>query len=86
MNKCICDSYINVLKVFTCKLIDNDGRSRWSTNTGEPLLFVKYDLSQLNILDVEKKALTLKHTIELGDDCSYDSLFLLLPPVSDTIN
>ena len=32
---------------------------------GEPFLFIKYNWRQLNILDVEKKALTLKTPVEL---------------------
>mgnify|MGYP000867377971 FL=1 len=35
------------------------GLCRWSTNLGEPLLFVKYGWSELNIFDVEKKKLIL---------------------------
>ena len=37
---------------------------RWSPNTEEPLLFVKYDQHRLNILDVEKKAFILKEPIQ----------------------
>ena len=44
--------------------LDYSGRCRWSTNSDEPLLFVKYDGNQLNILDVEKKVLTLKNSIQ----------------------
>ena len=32
---------------------------------GEPILFVKYDQNQFNMLDVEKKALILKDSIPL---------------------
>lgn len=42
---------------------DAVSRCKWSTNVGEPLLFVKYDFSKLNVLDVEKHSLTLKHPI-----------------------
>ena len=40
-------------------------RCKWSTNTDEPLLFVKYDMRYLNILDVEKKTLALKDPIQM---------------------
>ena len=40
--------------------------ARWSVHPDEPLLFVKHDKSSLNILDVEKKALTLKSPVTIG--------------------
>lgn len=46
-------------------LLDSYGRCRWSTNVGEPLVFVKYGETHLNILDIEKKALTLKSSVQL---------------------
>lgn len=51
------------------------GRCRWSTNSDEPLLFVKYHDNLLDILDVEKKVLTLKSSIQLdlGSKCSNSS-------------
>lgn len=53
-------------------LLDWLDRCRWSTNSGEPLIFVKYDRDRLNILDVEKKALTLKNPVQLEkDECKY---------------
>lgn len=36
--------------------LDVEGRCRWSINSEEPLLFIKYDRNQLNVLDVEKRA------------------------------
>lgn len=48
--------------------LNNSGnlcRCRWSTNIGEPLLFVKYGERELNILDVEKKTLTFKDAIPI---------------------
>ena len=45
--------------------LDPYSRCRWSSNTDEPLLFITYELSQLNILDVEKKALTLKRSVRI---------------------
>ena len=45
--------------------LDVFGRCRWSTNVGEPSVYVKYMKTNLNILDVEKKALTLKTPIQL---------------------
>ena len=43
----------------------------------ESLLFVKYDLKKLNILDVEKKTLTLKNSEELERLCNYSYFFFL---------
>ena len=52
-------------------------RSRWSTNADESLIFVKYNRRQLNILDAEKKTLTLKSPVELDrGTCSYILFFL----------
>ncbi len=48
--------------------LDRICRCRWSTNTGESLLFVKYDHYKLNILDVEKKVLTLHDPAALEDN------------------
>ncbi len=53
---------------FSCsynRSFDSSGCCRWSTNADEPLLFVKYDIIMLNILDVEKKTLTLTNEIQL---------------------
>ena len=41
------------------------GRCRWSPNSDEPLLFIRYDWRQLNILDAEKNAFTLKSPIQM---------------------
>ena len=46
-------------------MLDPWNRCRWSSNPDEPLLFVKYDWRQLDILDVEKKALILKSPVEI---------------------
>jgi len=57
--------------------LDGYGRCRWSTNTGEPLLFVKYDrriLNVLNVLDDEKKALILSNPAEF-EKWQYDSTY-----------
>ena len=43
--------------------IDVVSRCRWSSNSGEPTVFIKYDLNKLNILDIEKKALILKSPV-----------------------
>lgn len=58
--------------------IDGTGRCRWSTNTGEPLVFIKYDRSQLNILDIEKKALALKSPVQLESSQGHYNPFILL--------
>lgn len=57
---------------------DNWALSRWSTNAGEPFLFVKYDMNQLNILDVEKKILTMRQSIQL-EKIGNCNLFHALP-------
>lgn len=44
---------------------DETGRCRWSTHSGEPLLFIKYDKRMLNIVDTEKKVFILKDPFEL---------------------
>ena len=54
------------------------GSCRWSTNIGEPLLFIKYDGSQLNILNVEKKTLALKVPIKLDRGGNAHYLLYLL--------
>ena len=62
--------------------LDFTGRLRWSTNAGEPLLFMKYSGNKLNLLDVEKKALTLNEAISLDDRCKetlFYFFFHLLP-------
>lgn len=45
-------------------LLDDSGRCRWSTNSGEPILFTKYENNRLNILDIEKKVSLLKEPIQ----------------------
>lgn len=44
-----------------CNAKDIVGRCRWSTNAGEPFLFVKYNSDKFDIIDVEKKILTMKN-------------------------
>ncbi len=46
-------------------LLGSNSLCRWSTNHGEPLLFVKHNNRFLNILDTEKKAFVLNNSIEL---------------------
>lgn len=48
------------------KTSDVHGHCRWSTNINESFVFVKYNGQLLNILDVEKKVLTLKTPVELA--------------------
>lgn len=43
-------------------------RCRWSSEIGQPFLYIKYNARFLNILDVEKKTLTLKLPIQLDKD------------------
>lgn len=40
---------------------------RWTTNAEEPILFLKYDRNKLNILDVEKKRLTLLEPVKVEE-------------------
>ena len=54
-------NFHHIFKLF----LDIYGRCRWTTNADEPLLFVKYDINLLNILDVEKKTLTLKMAVKV---------------------
>ena len=54
---------------------DYYGRCRWSTNSDEPLLFVKYDFKKLNILDSEKKIMTLKEPMQLDPSNFREALF-----------
>ena len=58
--------------------LDCVGRCRWSTNTGESLLYVKYAQNKLNTLDVEKKTLTLKDSIMLSYAGNFRDVFLYL--------
>lgn len=52
---------------FCISFLDMRNRCRWSTNIGEPFLFVKYRGHDLNILDAEKQTLTLKEPVELEE-------------------
>ena len=52
--------------------LDDRGRCRWSTDAGEPILFVKHDWNKLNILDVEKKALVLKNSVVTEHEGNYN--------------
>ena len=52
-------------KYFASTSLDGCARCRWSSNSDEPLLFVKYNSNQLNIFDAEKRDLSLKNPIQL---------------------
>ena len=56
--------------------LDHLGRCRWSTSTGEPLLFVKYDGYRLNVLDVEKKLLIFKESVQLSPRGLKETMFI----------
>ena len=87
------NSYINYIigriKISLILIItplDSFGRCRWSTNTDEPLLFIKYRVYLLYILDAEKKALTSKRPIELDPDRDYSfSLFYLFSSLYNVV-
>ena len=55
------------------------GKCRWSTNPDEPLLFVRHYHDALNILDIEKKTLTLKESIPLTQYCNFSRNVVLSP-------
>ena len=57
---------------------DYYGRCRWSINTGESLIFVKYDMNKLNIIDTEKKVLTLKQPLQVDTSNFRKALFSFL--------
>ena len=71
---------INILLMYIYAGIDPWSRCRWTTNPGEPLLFLKYRECYLNILDVEKKALLLGNSVQLATICnnSFSFFFCLV--------
>ena len=59
--------------------LDNDSnRCRWSTLSGEPMLYAKVDCHKLNIIDTEKQELILKNSVrlELGTLGIYETMSL----------
>ena len=65
---------------YSCIQDCNDfGKCRWSTNPDEPLLFVRHYHDALNILDIEKKTLTLKESIPLTQYCNFSRNVVLSP-------
>lgn len=56
---------MNISIYFYTYYSDGYGRCKWTTNTEEPSLFLKYSDSKLNIFDIEKKTLLLKDPIPL---------------------
>lgn len=59
---------------FIFNIVDSTARCRWSTNPLEPLLYIKYDWNHLNILDIEKKALTLRVPTQLYRPASCETI------------
>lgn len=60
--------------------LDGYAHCRWSTESSEPLLYVKYEGNKLNILDIEKKARTLPDSILInkpGCKITVASFFLI---------
>ena len=51
-------------------LLDRWGHCRWSPTTGESLLFIKYHVNKLDILDIEKTASIWKAPIQLEEKAS----------------
>lgn len=77
-------SQLSILHYCT-KSLDSDGRCQWSSNSGEPLLYVKHHLNDLNILDAVRNCFILKETFELdnndGEGCNkFFSLITLFSP------
>lgn len=54
-----------VLTIF----LDAVARCRWSINSGEPSIFIKYDWNKLNVLDLEKKAVLMQNSTQLEERC-----------------
>lgn len=52
-------------------ILDDYARCRWSSDISESRLYVKYDWEKLNILDLEKKVLTLKNPVKLDNSSNY---------------
>ena len=50
-------------------------RCKWSADSSQGLLFVSYQKTHLNILDVIKGSFTLNHPIELEEDMNGKFLF-----------
>lgn len=65
----VADIYrINIMVLnFSVRFVDAWGRCKWSPNIGEPVLFIKYEMIQLNLLDCEKKSFILKEPVQLDD-------------------
>lgn len=42
-----------------------ENRLRWNTNADESLLFIRYGMNKLNVLDVEKQKLLQKNPVQL---------------------
>lgn len=59
-----------IFNAIIANILDSFGRCRWCTNAGEPILFIKYNQRYLNLLDVEKKVLTLKYPMQLERQCT----------------
>lgn len=79
----ICSSYHIYRSYFNSfhshdHFLDENSHCRFSTNPDEPLLFVKYDKIQLNILDIEKKDLILKSPIQTETKCNWSSWLISL--------
>ena len=49
--------------LINCFYLGETNRVRWNPIPGDPTVYVKYDFWKLNILDVEKKALTLTEDV-----------------------
>ena len=69
-------------------LLDDSGRCRWSTNSGEPILFTKYENNRLNILDIEKKVSLLKEPIQFEKEgnCGLQIKFEAIKLISISIS
>ena len=65
---------ISKLPFYSDFSLDDWSRCKWSSNHDEPLLFVRFDDNNLNIVDFEKDVLSLKNPIKT-DKSKYTMLF-----------
>lgn len=64
--------------------LDDFARCKWSTNIGEPLLFIKYGHCRLLVSDVEKK--TLLFNQPFGLDNIGNCLLIIMVSISRPVN
>lgn len=65
------------LKPHISMLLDDAGLCRWTCNSGESILFIKYDGNQLNLFDLEKQSLLLNTALKLEKSGSNNRYYTL---------